>query len=61
MREEGIEVWLPAKGFDNYEVSSKGRVRNVKTGRILKTQINDRGYEHLSLRKDKKASRTKSS
>ena len=54
MREEGIEVWLPVKDFDNYEVSSKGRVRNSKTGRILKTQINDRGYEHLSLRKDKK-------
>ncbi len=33
---EGKEEWLPIKDFDNYEISSLGRVHNTKTGRILK-------------------------
>lgn len=44
-----MERWLPVKGFSNYEVSSNGKIRNVKTGRILKTTINDRGYEQVCL------------
>ncbi|WP_406817397.1 HNH endonuclease [Mycobacterium sp. M23085] len=32
----GAEVWLPAWGFeDSYDVSTFGRVRNRRTGRIL--------------------------
>ena len=30
------ERWLPIDGFDNYAISSDGRVQNVKTRRILK-------------------------
>lgn len=30
------EVWMPIDGAPNYEVSSEMRVRNVRTGRILK-------------------------
>lgn len=30
------EVWLPINGYDNYEVSSSGQVKNKNTGRILK-------------------------
>lgn len=30
------ELWLPVEGFNNYEISSGGRVKNVKTGAILK-------------------------
>ena len=33
---EDKEVWSQIDGYDNYEVSSFGRVRNNKTGRILK-------------------------
>ena len=33
---EEPEVWLQIKDFENYEISSLGRVRNTKTGRILK-------------------------
>ena len=36
MREEGIEIWLPARGFENYEVSSKGRVLNCNQSDICK-------------------------
>lgn len=38
----------------NYEVSTKGRVRNVKTGRIMKLHINHRGYLKLNLYVNKK-------
>jgi hypothetical protein len=30
------ELWLPIRGYSNYEVSSQGRVRNLKTSRIMK-------------------------
>ena len=30
------EVWRNITGFENYELSSFGKVRNTKTGRILK-------------------------
>lgn len=49
-----MELWVKAKGFPDYEVSSEGRVRNSKTGRILKTQTATNGYENLTLRKDNK-------
>lgn len=29
-------IWLPIRGFENYEVSNTGDVRNVLTGRVLK-------------------------
>lgn len=48
-----MEVWLPVKEFSDYEVSSEGRVRNVKTGRIMRTSENSRGYKLVCLRKDK--------
>lgn len=47
-----MEVWLKAKGFPAYEVSSDGQVRNTKTGRILKQNLNDKGYPVLTLRRD---------
>ena len=33
---EEIEIWKNITGFENYELSSFGKVRNTKTGRILK-------------------------
>jgi hypothetical protein len=33
---EVIEEWSTIDNYDNYEVSTLGNVRNVKTGRILK-------------------------
>jgi hypothetical protein len=31
-----IEMWLPVNSFPNYMVSSRGRVKNIKTNRFLK-------------------------
>jgi hypothetical protein len=46
-----IEQWRLVDGYDNYEVSSHGRIRNNKTARILCPILN-RGYYSLSLCKD---------
>jgi hypothetical protein len=35
--EEFGEIWKQIKGFENYEISSKGNVRNIKTQKILKS------------------------
>ena len=40
--------------FTNYEISSVGRVRNSKTGRVLKTQVRKDGYVGVQLHKDGK-------
>lgn len=36
--------WKTATGFENYEVSDDGRIRNKKTKHELKPQLNERGY-----------------
>ena len=44
--------WSPIEDFPNYEVSSVGNVRNIKTGNILK-QINSKcGYLYVALYND---------
>jgi hypothetical protein len=45
---EDTEVWLPIANYDNYEVSSFGKVRNKKTGRILKASSKG-GYYSVGL------------
>ena len=47
-----MEIWKPLYGFPSYNGSSEGRIMNVRTQRILKTQRNDRGYETATLRKN---------
>ena len=46
------EQWAAIDGYTNYQVSWWGRVRNTKTGRILKPQPSGPGYlfVHLSKR-----------
>lgn len=39
-----VELWEIVPNFENYEVSSLGRVRNRKTGRIIKQSLNEYGY-----------------
>ena len=31
-----MELWLQIKRYPNYQVSSDGRIKNIKTGKILK-------------------------
>lgn len=46
--ERGIEIWKPIDGYDNYEVSSHGRVKN-NTGKIMKPRLDKYGYYDISL------------
>lgn len=43
-----IEEWKNIKGYENYQVSNLGRIKN-KTGKILKQQIR-KGYCDVGLR-----------
>jgi len=45
-------MWKTIDEYDNYEVNEEGHVRNVLTGRILKSAINSSGYYNCSLSKD---------
>jgi hypothetical protein len=49
-----VENWKKIIGYENYEVSDVGNVRNSKTGRVLKAGINSTGYYTVSLYKDGK-------
>ena len=43
-----MEQWKTINGYENYEVSTAGNVRNKRTGRILKPAKN-RGYLQVGL------------
>lgn len=49
-----VETFVKVEGFEKYEVSNLGRVRNVKSGRILKPRLRRDGYlEHLLYKNNK--------
>ena len=48
------ETFRIIKGFENYSVSNFGNVKNNKTGRILKPQIDGKNYYIVSLYTDGK-------
>ena len=49
-----FETFVKIEGFENYEVSNLGKVRNIKSGRILKPHLNHNGYlKHSLYRHDK--------
>jgi hypothetical protein len=43
------EEWKPIVRFPNYEISSRGRVRNKRTGCIQKQNISRKGYVTASF------------
>jgi hypothetical protein len=43
------EIWKPISGFSNYEISSLGRVKNIKFNNILKTDSLRKEYRYVSL------------
>ncbi len=49
------EQWASVDGYRNYQVSWWGRVRNAKTGRILKSCVSSNTYLSVSLSKMGKA------
>lgn len=48
------EQWKDVVGYDIYEVSNLGNIRNKKTGKILKPVHQPSGYTIVCLRKDGK-------
>lgn len=44
-----MEEWRMIKGWERYEVSNKGRVRNVETCQILKARPDKEGYMMLTF------------
>jgi len=47
------EVWKDIKGYEGlYQVSNFGRVKNSRTGRILKPKINNKWYLTVNLYKN---------
>ncbi len=49
-----MERWKQIEEYPMYEVSSKGRIRNIKTGRILRTYEDPCGYQIVNLTKNGK-------
>ena len=47
-----MEIWKPLRNFPSYKGSSEGRIMNVRTQRILKPTINEKGYYQVCLRND---------
>ena len=40
------EIWKPIPGYESfYEISTEGRIRNLRSGRLLKTQSNQPYYQ----------------
>ena len=48
-QEQEEEEFRDVKFFEHYEVSSNGKVRNKRTGYILKNSVNNIGYEQVVL------------
>jgi hypothetical protein len=49
-----MEIWKPLRDFPSYNVSSEGRVMNVKTQRILATHVDSKGRLVTSVQKNGK-------
>ena len=47
-------IWMPIKGYENYEISICGSVRNIKTKKLLKPGISSNGYYIVDLYKMQK-------
>lgn len=43
------ETWKPIEGYENYNVSNMGNIKNIITGKILKPGDNGKGYKHVML------------
>ena len=49
------ELWKSIEGYESlYEVSSSGRIRNLKSGQIMNLNKHSKGYLNITLTKDKK-------
>jgi hypothetical protein len=44
-----LEKWKPIKGYENYEISTRGRIKTLKTKRISYGSLTANGYMKFSL------------
>lgn len=44
-----MEQWETIKGYENYQISTLGNVKNIISGSLLKPQNNGKGYQHVCL------------
>lgn len=51
------EFWKEIEGFDNYQISNLGRVKNIKFDRLVKPLLDNRGYIMVNLYKNGKMKR----
>lgn len=49
------EIWKKIPGYESYEISTLGRLKNIKTNKILKNYEYKNGYQYTKL-KNKKSS-----
>lgn len=49
-----VEIWKPVRGFNNYIVSSQGRVKTIRNNKIKYLSISDNGngYKRIYLYKN---------
>ena len=47
-----MEIWKPLRNFPDYEGSDEGRIKNIRTQRILKTNVDGKGRPQVCLRKN---------
>jgi hypothetical protein len=43
-----MEMWKEIENYDNYEISSKGYIKNKRTNKLL-TPIYNKGYTQVRL------------
>ena len=44
-----METYKNIEGYDNYEISDLGNIRNKTTGKIIKSRIDAKGYYRIDL------------
>ncbi len=44
-----MENWKSIDEYENYEISDHGNVKNIKTNRMLKLCVDNRGYNRVNL------------
>lgn len=48
------ELWCVVENFENYEISSYGRIKNIKTNYYKKATLTNDGYLRTTLSKNQK-------
>lgn len=53
------EIWKAVNGYPNYEVSTLGRIMNIKRGKLLSPYISNCGYRSVALCNGSKPNKTR--